>query len=138
MRGENVMKKKFAVIALALVCAGCALYYHPTEEAYNRMVSSWVGRGTADLYAEWGYPHQSKNISDNTVLECYYNTTEHTTYYPKVAEKDFYRPFVYDWDAKINKFHLAPAPEEYNCKTSFVIVNGIVVDYSYKGFGCVY
>lgn len=132
------MKKHFAVIALSILCAGCALLYYPSEDAYNRMVGGWVGRGTADLYAEWGYPHQSKHINETTVVECYFKTTEHTVPYPKGAEEKHYRPFVYDWDAKINTFHLAPAPEEYNCKTSFVIVNGIIVDYSYKGFGCVY
>ena len=48
------MKKHFAVIALSILCAGCALLYYPSEDAYNRMVGGWVGRGTADLYAEWG------------------------------------------------------------------------------------
>ena len=133
-----MMKKSFAVVALALLCAGCALFYYPSESSYNRMVGGFVGRGTADLYSEWGYPHQSKSIDDNTILECYYNTTEHTIPYPKAMEKEYYHPFSYNWEAKISKFQLTPAPEEYNCKTSFIIVNGIIVDYSYNGFGCVY
>ena len=131
------MKKSFAISLLALACAGCAYFYHPSEAAYNHTIAGWVGRGTADLYAEWGYPQSSYSISNNTFLETFYVFNKSPNIRPVKEVSRCYRPFTDKWETKLNPFTLQPMPAEYNCRTSFIIVNGVIVDYSYKGYGCV-
>jgi len=132
------MKKSLVVSLLALFSAGCVYFYQPSEDAYNRTIASWAGRGTADLYAEWGYPQSSQSVSDNTFLETFYVYNTATKVRPIKQASRFYRPFTDKWNTKLNSFTLQPAGiEEYNCRTSFIIVNGVIVDYSYEGYGCV-
>ncbi len=131
------MKKGFTVSLLALLCAGCAYFYHPSEQAYDRSTSNWIGLGSAELYAEWGYPQKSEAISENAVLETYYVLNKEPFVRSIKQDYTYYRPFSYKWETKVHPFSLQQMPEEYNCRTSFIIVNGVIVDYSYKGFGCV-
>ena len=131
------MKKSFVVLFLALICSSCALFYRPTEGAYNRSVASWVGRGTADLYAEWGYPQSSHLISENTYYETFYKETEGSFLRFSNDRIDNHRKFLDKWETKVSSFNTDEMPKDYNCRTSFIIVNGIIVDYSYEGSGCV-
>lgn len=133
------MRKSLITAMLILACTGCgsAYFYHPTPEAYNRSISQWIGFGAAELYADWGYPQATQSIDDNTYLETYYKLNRNTQIRPVKQSAGYYRPFNERWDTIISKYKTQPMPENYNCRTSFIIVNGVIVDYSYKGYGCV-
>ena len=131
------MKNIFVAVLITLACSSCAYFYHPTHTAYDRMVASWVGRGTADLYEEWGYPQSVQSVDDDTYIETYYKDVRYTQVRPVSASVGSFRPFTDKWDAKLSKLKEQPMPKNYNCRTSFIAENGIIVDYSYKGYGCV-
>lgn len=131
------MKKGFVVALLSLICSGCAYFYHPTHEQYARMLATWPGHGTKDLYEEWGYPNSIQQIDDNTFLETYY-TKKFFPYLRPISQiADSKHQFTDKWEAKVNSFDIQSIPESYNCRTSFIAVNDIIVDYSYEGSGCV-
>ena len=131
------MKKHLIAALMVLVCSGCAYFYHPTHTAYNRMVSSWVGNNARDLYMEWGYPQETKSIDDNTFLETYYKYNSLPSLRMVNSSEGSYHPFNDDWDVKTSMFKDQPMPHRYNCQTSFIVTNGVIIDYSYQGSGCV-
>ncbi len=131
------MRKGFIAALLVLVCSGCAYFYHPTHGAYNRTLASWVGRGTTDLYHEWGYPQSVQSIADDTFLETYYKDNSFTQIRFSQVHDGSYRPFTEVWETKLSKLKEQPMPKSYNCRTSFIVINGVIMDYSYKGYGCV-
>ena len=65
------MKKSLITTLLVLICGGCAYFYHPTYTAYDRKISHMVGRGTAELYAEWGYPQKTQSINCKNCSEMF-------------------------------------------------------------------
>ncbi len=131
------MKKFFIVTVLTLVCSSCAYFYHPSHTAYNNKVANFVGKSVSELYKEWGYPQAAQSVSENTYIEIYYKDVSFTQLRSTSAKVGSYRPFSDKWATKLNHFEEQPMPESYNCRTSFIVVNAIIVDYSYKGYGCV-
>jgi hypothetical protein len=100
-------------------------------------MGTWVGRNIADLYLEWGYPQSIQSISEDTFVETFYKDNSFTQIRPISVKAGSYRPFADKWEVKLSKFKEQPMPENYNCRTSFIVINGVIVDYSYKGYGCV-
>ena len=132
-----MMKKHLLAALMIFVCSGCAYFYHPTHDAYNRSMSHWVGLGAPDLYREWGYPQETQSIDENTFLETYYRYNSFPHIRLVNSDDSPYHPFNEDWNVKVGQFANQPMPQRYNCKTSFIVVNGVITDYSYQGSGCV-
>lgn len=100
-----------SVTALLLLgLAACA-----TTEGYENVLKSWVGSREIALVASWGAPHRVYEAGNGDRALTYYN--ERTVSVPL------------DTGAVI--------PVEYSCETTFIVVDGVVDSWSYRGNDCV-
>lgn len=99
------------VSALLLIgLAACA-----TTEGYKEAVESWVGAREITLVAQWGAPHRVYDASNGERALTYYDSR--TVSVPL------------DTGAVI--------PVEYSCETTFIVVDGVIDSWSFRGNDCV-
>ena len=125
------MRKFIYLLTGLLMLSGCVDVGY-SHSAYQQKLSAWVGRGINSLYATWGQPQQIVPVSDNTILATYYGSESqplNNNYQPYARELSYAAMAV-------PTYGLPPAPPLYYCKTTFVIRNGIVIDYNFNGDDC--
>ena len=126
------MKNFKYVFLLALFLAGCrGPEYKYTS--YQQKVGDWVGTDAKFLYARWGKPQQVVSRGTDTLIVTYYQTSNYKPENNMINKsvRDLYQEvmdMIYQEQAR--------APEKYECKTVFVVRNGVVVDYEFSGDGC--
>lgn len=102
---------KIAVLASALVLAGCA-----TTEGFKKIVQSWVGSSESQLIANWGVPIRTHESSGTRYLEYDY---QHQGYY-----------------TTCNSGYCATNTIHKRCITTFAVRNGVIVNWSFRGNDC--
>ena len=136
--------KPSAIIAVALILAGCA-----TTENYEKILNTWVGSHVDSLVLSWGPPQGSFKLSNGkTVLEYtdartvqmggYTYTTPQTTYQSGTV----YGGGSYGTYSGSSTTYVTQQTPTYNvnywCKTRFIAdSNGIIERWSWEGNNCV-
>lgn len=131
MDKEMHMKQSLWLLTICVLMAGCR--HEPTVAAYQGELNGWIGKSEEDLYASWGYPNTSYSVADDTFIATYienFNT-------PVQGDADPYADEMVYSAMKTPTFGLPTPQGVYYCKTSFVIQNGVVVDYNLNGDDCV-
>ena len=122
----------------ALLC-GCA-----SEQKYNRELDGFVNQPVNKVEEKFGQPSAAKIIDNNSMIITYtradsaYVPSEYYLYDNVVVpgEEIVYSPFTGDYD-------FSPLAEsfgytvEYVCQTSFLVEDGIVRAWRWKGNDCV-
>jgi len=111
--------------------AGCQDISY-ANSAYQQKLGNWIGSGINSLYAAWGQPQQITAIDGNTILVTYYSSERRpidNDYLPYAGELSY-------GAMAVPNYGLPTPPPLFYCKTSFVIRNGIVIDYNFNGDDC--
>lgn len=115
-----------AMAATLGLLAACA-----SEARYQEILAGWTGAREAQLVAAWGAPDSFYTAGDETRYLTYRRSrtiifpgTLPTTKVDPVSGLVTTTPGTRD------------VPLDYSCKTTFVVVDGRVVDWRYQGNGC--
>ncbi len=102
---------------------------------YDQSMQKWMGVSQEALYYSWGEPDNVLNVTPNETVVTYIQTQNQPIggdtepyagseiYYPAIETPNYGFP-----DNQQNTYY---------CKTSFTIVNNVVVNYSFNGDDCV-
>jgi len=124
------MKKIFVLITVVLLssCSGASYKAY----SYHQKMGLWVGKDAEFLYNQLGTPQHVEASGVDTILATYYQTERR----PK---DNVIHPYIRKLSQEVMEQIYKPqpeAPQEYYCKTTFVIRNNIVVNYSFEGDEC--
>ena len=119
------------LISLLMFLSACQ--YTPTATNYQKSLGDWLGQSESALYENWGNPNFTYPVDGNTFIATYIeskNTPIDSDYQP------YDENLVYS-AMEVPSYGLPTPQGIYYCKTSFVIKNGIIVDYNFNGDDCV-
>lgn len=118
-----------ATLLAQLVLSGCA-----TTEGYKKVVNIWVGQPEVELVRSWGAP-----------LRTY--ETEKAKFLVYYSQRDVFIPgspttYPNDFDESGTAFQQSygGVPDRtltYSCETSFEVIDGVIVSWSFRGNDCV-
>jgi hypothetical protein len=116
-----------AVLALPLLFAACA-----TGPTLQQRLSTYVGRGEADLVAELGVPVRTYEAEGRRFLQYEQRRTV------AISQPGYYGPaFGGPWGYRRGGYW--PAPPTYavtGCDLTFALRDGRVESFTYRGEGC--
>lgn len=124
------MPKILYLICGLLLTVGCQSFND--SQVYNRQLQKWRGQSASELYADWGTPQQTVPLSGDSVMVSYYRAENDS------SDNEF-APFdsdIYYNALTLPYYGIAPEPPLFYCETSFVIKDGIIVDYTFTGNNC--
>lgn len=124
------MPKILYLIGGLLIIGGCQNLND--SQAYNRQLQKWRGQSASELYSDWGTPQQTVPLGNDSVMVSYYRAEDEPT-------DDEFMPFDSEmyYDALTLPYYgIAPELPLFYCQTSFVIKDGIVIDYTFTGNDC--
>lgn len=123
--------KNVKLIALLMFLSAC--YHTPTATSYQKSLGDWLGQSENALYENWGNPNFTYPVDGDTFIATYIESKN-------IPIDSDYKPYndnlVYS-AMEVPSYGLPTPQGIYYCKTSFVIKNGIVVDYNFNGDDCV-
>ncbi|MBO5443070.1 MAG: hypothetical protein J6A33_04725 [Alphaproteobacteria bacterium] len=102
---------------------------------YEQSMQKWMGVSQEALYYSWGEPDNILTVTPNEMVVTYIQTeneavdgntepyADDEVYYPAIETPNYGTP-----DNEQNAYY---------CKTSFTIVNNVVVNYTFSGDDCV-
>lgn len=102
---------------------------------YEQSMQKWMGVSQEALYYSWGEPDNILTVTPNEMVVTYIQTeneavdgntepyADDEVYYPAIETPNYETP-----DNEQNAYY---------CKTSFTIVNNVVVNYTFSGDDCV-
>lgn len=102
---------------------------------YEQSMQKWMGVSQEALYYSWGEPDNILTVTPNEMVVTYIQTeneavdgntepyADDEVYYPAIETSNYGTP-----DNEQNAYY---------CKTSFTIVNNVVVNYTFSGDDCV-
>lgn len=125
------MQKFIYALTGLLLLSGCHNVGYASSE-YNQKLNGWLGKSSAELYADWGTPYQILPLGNNAVEVSYYSSESSpidNNFAPYADEMS------YDAMTQPN-FGLPTPPPLFYCKTSFTVVDGVVTDYTFNGDDC--
>ncbi len=117
------------LLVLMISLAGCA-----TAEKYDAQMASYLQMTERDLVLRWGTPDNVYKVSDReriftyNVRETYHNPGTPASTVTEVIDGEVYTRTTGG---------TPPSTYHSDCMTNFVIRGGYVVDYSFRGNGCV-
>ncbi|MBO5443658.1 MAG: hypothetical protein J6A33_07750 [Alphaproteobacteria bacterium] len=133
------MKKICFCLTLLFFLFACA-----TQQKYDNKLQGFVGKTEAQLVKKWGRPSSSKIMDNGNKVLTY--TKANDIYVPSEfylnnpdmlpGQETVYAPFTNDYD-------FTPYGETFGykaeqiCQTSFLIQNGYVTAWKWKGNNCV-
>ena len=123
------MKKTFYLLTLLLVLTGCVRYSMSTYEA---KLGNWIGKSAKTLYEQWGRPQSTSMVDANTYILTYFESES-------TPIDDNYEPYSseIEYDVMtVPNYGLPVEPPIFYCKTSFIVRNGIIVDFDFNGDDC--
>ena len=127
---------KYAIWGIVLMMTGCQLY--GAEDNYSAQLQKWVGQPENALYQSWGLPDKIVPVTSAEKLAVYVTTTSQGVENP-YSEQLYYQGMGDDdWWNDLYGPPVFNQPQIYYCKTSFVIKEGIVVNFNFNGDNCVY
>ena len=127
---------KYAIWGIVLMMTGCQLY--GAENNYSTQLQKWVGRPENALYQSWGLPDKIVPVTPAEKLVVYVTTTSQGVENP-YSEQLYYQGMGDDdWWNDLYGPPVFNQPQVYYCKTSFVIKDGVVVNFNFNGDNCVY
>lgn len=124
------MPKILYLICGLLLAGGCQILND--SKAYNSQLQKWRGQSASMLYADWGTPQRTVPLNGDSIMVSYYRAEDDLT------DNEF-APFdseIYYNTLTLPYYGMAPEPPLFYCETSFVIKDGIIVDYSFSGNDC--
>lgn len=124
------------ILALFLLFVGACSSMNSSN--YENELQNWIGQSEYRLYQAWGTPANVVYITPNKKVVTYVKTFakgnntlyENQLYYQGMGNNDSL------WDQLFGP----PAQQQsnwYYCNTSFVIQNGVVINYNFNGDDCV-
>ncbi len=123
------MKKIYAIFLFIFLTA-CA-----TAEKYNAMVMQYMHITESQLINTWGIPDNTYEMGENDKIFSYID--EESGMSPGTPAKQY---TSVDEDGNVvvkNEAGTMPTPWHTICTTDFRITNGVVVNISFRGNGCV-
>lgn len=117
--------RRAAVMALLLLTAACA-----QGPSLQQQLSTFIGRGEADLVAQLGVPVRIHEAEGRRFLQYEQRRTV------AVAEPGLYRPHFGPWGPR---WAYAPPPPSFavvGCDITFALRDGRVESFSFRGQGC--
>lgn len=124
---KRIIQLLLGLTVFVLFISGCA-----TTKGYEQIVNSWVGKSEAQLVRVWGVPAQVFNSGGRRYFV--YNSS-HNVYLPGTSST--YRTTFYGDTARTTSYGgSAPQTLNYQCETTFELMNGKVVFWRYKGNNC--
>ena len=128
--------KKIYLFLIVCVLGGCSIFGQ--TRSYSAELQQWVGKNEYQLYNVWGAPTHIYYITPDKKMIVYVSDTSQGVNNPYVNQL-YYQGMNPDneWWDKIFGVPEKRQPDVYYCKTSFVVQNGIVVNYNFNGDNCV-
>ena len=137
--GRKKMRKISFVLIVTLLLLGCA-----TPAKYDKKLNAMVGQSRQTLIKDWGRPSASKILANGDEVITY--TKANNVYVPsefylynqgfEPSEDVVYSPFMNDYD-------FSPYGQtfgyqvEYVCQTAFLLQNGQIIGWKWRGNDCV-
>jgi len=124
------MKK---LLMLLFLLSACQSANH--AQVYGENLSHWIGWPETQLYAMWGRPTQIFYVDLNEKIVSYTKTSQNgENIYGNIGQQGFsLSKWISGW---FEPPVMRQQPPLYYCKTSFVIKNGIIVQYNFNGDYC--
>lgn len=118
--------KAISLILFALVIHGCA-----TTEGYKKVVSSWVGHTSEELFSSWGYPDSAVEVDRDTQALTYVRSRLYTT--PVIATTS---PNIYGGGYSTKT--TGGQAVNLQCKTTFLVDKSSrkIKSWSFSGNDC--
>lgn len=126
----------FLVLCFVVACA--------TQQKYDAKLGTWIGKTQSQLIEKWGRPSAQKYLVNGDKVLTY--TKANDVYVPsefyvynqgfEPSEDVVYSPFI-------NNYDFSPAAASFGytvdeiCQTSFLLKNGVVTGWKWKGNACV-
>ena len=126
------MHKSAVIIAALIFLTGCGSIMSPTT-AYQQKLSRWMGRSAEELYDTWGYPPQTTQINNDTIMVTYNQVTNS----PLDGDFEPYADELNYQAMSVPSYGIMASSPLYYCSTSFVLRNDIVIDYNFSGDDCI-
>ena len=131
------MKKICFTLIVTFLLFACA-----TPAKYDDKLNGFLGHNEAYLIKKMGKPSATKIISDQLTVVSYVkanNTYVPSEFYIYGAQdnstNNFYNPFLNDYD--FTPYSAAFGYQvEYYCQTVFLLENGIITGWKWKGNDC--
>ena len=99
-----------------------------SEVVYSRKLRYWIGQNTQSLYNTWGYPMKKISLGNGKFLAVYYQK--------ETPPDDFsFNSIEYD-NLLYNDYGTSQYLPLFHCKTTFLIEQNIVTNYSFSGNDC--
>lgn len=133
------MKKISFALVLVMFLFACA-----TQEKYDKRLSSWVGKTETSLMTKWGKPSATRIMENGDKVITY--TKANDVYVPsefyvynqnfEPSEDVVYSPFM-------NDYNFSPYAQSFGyqvediCQTSFLVQQGFITGWKWRGNDCV-
>ncbi len=127
-------------VVLAMFLFACA-----TSEKYDRKLAGWVGKTESSLVAKWGRPSATRILDNGDKIITYtkannvYVPSEYYIYNTTGAQPSdtvLYSPFMDNYDFGPYSQTFGYQVEEI-CQTAFLIQDGIITGWKWRGNDCV-
>ena len=104
-------------------------------QRYGENLSHWIGWPETQLYAVWGRPTQVFHVDMSEKVVTYVKASQkESSIYGDTGQEGFsLGKWISGW---FEPPVMREQPPIYYCKTSFVIKNGVVVQYNFNGDYC--
>ena len=119
------------------MCSATACNSIYDTSTYSTDLQKWVGRSEYQLYNAWGKPENEFYVTPDKKVVTYVQTyaSGNSDYYGN----ELYYQGMGDDPGIISDLFGPPQekqPDDYYCKTSFVIQDSMIVDYNFNGDSC--
>lgn len=129
------MLNKFVLALFLLFVGACSSV---NSSGYGNELQNWIGQSEYRLYQTWGAPANVVYIAPNKKVITYVKTSAKGSNTP--YENQLYYQGMGNNDSLWDKLFGPPAQQQanwYYCNTSFVIQNGVIINYNFNGDNCV-
>lgn len=126
--------KNILLFLFLLLVASCSLF---KSSGYDKTMQNWVGQSEYALYDFWGQPSDVVYITPYEKVVTFIQTSSNG--YDDIYSNELYYQGMGEDNGLWKKLFGPPAQQQANiyfCKTSFVIRNGVVIDYNFSGDDC--
>ena len=129
------MLNRFVLALFLLFVVACSSV---SSSAYENELQSWIGKSEYRLYQVWGAPADVVYVTPNKKVITYVKTSTKGSNAP--YENQLYYQGMGNNDSLWDKLFAPPAQKQtnwYYCNTSFIIQNGVIINYNFNGDNCV-
>lgn len=118
------------ILLFVLFLAGCV-----GTGDYNETLQNWVGISEENLYYHWGNPANVTYIAPHEKLVTYFQGET----VPLDGNTEPYQGYEVNYQAVETPNYDAPgvASDNYFCRTTFTVSNGIITNFTFEGDDCV-